>query len=82
MYLHLGQESSIRTADVVGIFDLDNASTSKETRAFLARAQKEGRVVNVSPELPRSFLVSAGKEKKVYICQLSAATLKKRSRVK
>ena len=79
MYLHLGQESCIRTSEIVGIFDLDNASTSKETRAFLARAQKEGRVVNVSPELPRSFLVSAAGAHNVYICQISAATLKKRN---
>ena len=79
MYLHLGQESCIRTAEIVGIFDLDNASTSKETRNFLARAQKEGRVINVSPELPRSFLVSAAQPHNVYICQISAATLRKRN---
>ncbi len=79
MYLHLGQDCIIRTTEILGIFDLDNTSTSKDTRAFLRRAEQEGRVINVSPELPKSFLVTAGNPGKVYICQISAATLKKRS---
>lgn len=79
MYLHLGQDCIIKTSEILGIFDLDNTSTSRDTREFLRRAEKEGRVVNVSPELPKSFLVQASSPYMVYICQISAATLKKRS---
>ncbi len=79
MYLHLGQDHIVKTSQILGIFDLDNTSTSKDTREFLRRAEQEGRVVNVSPELPKSFLVCAGPPCTVYICQISAATLKKRS---
>ncbi|MEF9969725.1 MAG: DUF370 domain-containing protein [Ruthenibacterium sp.] len=79
MYLHLGQESIIHTRDILGIFDIDTASISKHTRDFLARAEKKGQVVNVSTELPKSFIVTAGETNAVYISQISASTLKKRS---
>lgn len=80
MYLHLGKDCVARTADIIGIFDLDNTSTARDTRAFLRRAQQEGRVVDVSPELPKSFLLVGERDRNnVYICQISAATLKARS---
>ena len=60
MYLHLGQSVVVPFRDVVGVFDLDNASSSHLTRAFLERAEKEGRVVNVSDDLPRSFVLCPG----------------------
>ena len=81
MYLHLGQGTVVRTAEVVGIFDLDNTSVAKATRQYLARAQKGGRVVNVTDELPKTFVVAIDEEGSttVYISQISAATLKKRA---
>lgn len=79
MYLHLGQETVVLTKDIIGIFDLDTATISKQTRDFLTKAEKSGNVFNVSYELPKSFIVSKGKEKeKVYISQLSSQTLLKR----
>ncbi len=78
MYLHLGQETVVNTREVVGLFDLDTTSVSKKTREFLAKAEKDGRVVNVSTELPKSFAVMAGEKRIVYISQLAPGTLKKR----
>ena len=81
MYLHLGQETVVDTRDILGVFDLDNTTVSKHTRAFLARAQQEGRVVDVSHELPTAFIVCAGAGgEMVYLSQLAPATLLKRSR--
>ena len=74
MYLHLGSSVVIRQRDVVGIFDLDNTTSSRITRDFLTQAQRAGRVV------PKSFLLcrdGAG-ETTVYLSQLSSATLLKR----
>ena len=80
MYLHLGGDTVVATGDVLGIFDLDNASWSKHTRAFLRRVQQENRVVNVTDDLPRSMVVcSVGGEERVYISLLSSATLLKRA---
>ncbi len=79
MYLHLGQNTVVRTASVVGIFDIENTSTSRLTRSYLSQAEKSGQVVNVSTELPKSFVVCReGKGTVVYISQISPATLKKR----
>ncbi len=80
MYLHLGQDIIVNMRDIVGVFDMDNSTISRHTREFLTRAQKEGRVVNVSMELPKSFVVCAynGRET-VYISQISTATLLRRA---
>ena len=80
MYLHLGQDKVVPIKTIVGIFDLDNTSQSRITREYLAACQKAGQVVNVSEELPKSFVVCQEKgQKKVYISQLSSATLQKRA---
>ena len=80
MYIHLGQNVVVPESDVIGIFDLDNTTGSHITRKFLSDAEKAGSVINVSDELPRSFIVS-GKSKNVsiYLSQLSPQTLLKRS---
>lgn len=80
MYLHLGQNTVVRSATVVGIFDIENTSTSRLTRNYLGQAEKNGQVVNVSTELPKSFVVCReGDRTVVYISQISPATLKKRA---
>ena len=79
MYLHLGQSVMIPYDEIIGIFDLDNTTVSKHTRKFLAESEKAKKVVNVSMELPKSFIVceTCGKET-VYISQLAPGTLIKR----
>ena len=81
MYLHLGQSVVVPFRDVVGIFDLDTTSASPRTRGCLPRAEKEGRVVNVSEDLPKSFVLCVGRDgrRTVYISQLSPATLLRRA---
>lgn len=78
MYLHLGEDVLVQTRDIIGIFDLDTCSTSIKTREFLASSEKKGAVVNVSFELPKSFIVAKQEKNTLYISQISPATLKKR----
>ncbi len=79
MYLHLGQDTVITTESIVAMFDIDACTVSKKTRDFLAEAEKKGQVVNVSFELPKSFVVCEKHGKTVvYISQLSTKTLLKR----
>ena len=79
MYIQLGSDMAVRDSSILGIFDMDNTTVAKSTRGFLSRAQREGAVINVTADLPRSFCVaSEGGKEKVYISQLSPATLKKR----
>lgn len=81
MYLHLGQSVVISFRQVLGIFDLDNTTNSLITRNFLRKAEEEGRVVNVSEELPKSFVLCTDEEgvHTVYISQISSTTLLKRA---
>ncbi len=77
MYLHLGGGVVAPYGDILGVFDLDNASYSHLTREFLARGEKEGRVVNVAEDLPKSFVLCSGG--RIYLSQLNSATLLKRA---
>lgn len=81
MYLHLGQDKVVAFEEIIGIFDLDTSTVSKTTRDYLKRAQTAGRVVNVSMELPKSFVVCTDKDKAitVFISQISSSTLLKRT---
>ena len=80
MYIHLGQETVIKSSDVIGIFDLESTTISKNSRDYLTKAEKNGEVLTVSYELPKSFIVCSDKkrEQKVYISQISSTTLQKR----
>lgn len=81
MYLHLGQETVIMQDDIIGIFDLDNTTVSKATRDYLAVAEKNKQVINVSFELPKTFILTNNRYdgNKVYISQISSSTLLKRA---
>ena len=78
MYLNIGSDLAVRDRSIIGIFDLDNTTTSKRTREFLDRAEKEGQVVPCD-DLPKSFVLTAeyGMER-IFLTSLSASTLEKR----
>lgn len=78
MYLSIGKDMAVRARSILGIFDLDNTSTSKRTREFLTAAEAEGQVVPCD-DLPKSFLLTSefGMDR-VYLTGLSTATLEKR----
>ena len=80
MYLHLGQDTVVRTDSIIGIFDTDNTTLSRHTRDFLSMAEKAGQVISITYELPKSFVVCHRDDgsQAVYLCQLSASTLRKR----
>jgi len=79
MYLHLGQGAVVTRDSIIGIFDLDNTTSSHITRDFLNRTEKAGRVLALGEELPKSFVVVKDEiEDAVYLSQLSPATLAKR----
>ncbi len=78
MYLSIGSDMAVRDSSVIGIFDMDNTSTSKRTREFLAKAEKEGLIVPCD-DLPKSYIVTAEYGLiRIYLSSLSAYTLEKR----
>lgn len=79
MYLSIGDDLSVRERSIVGIFDMDNTTTSKRTRAFLAAAEENGQVVPCD-ELPKAFVLTAEYGlPRVYLTALTSATLARRT---
>lgn len=80
MTLHLGGGYSVNTAHVIGVFDIEKASTSRDTREYLARAGRHKHVVSCTDDLPKSFVVSLDRDltETVYICGTAAETLRQR----
>ena len=78
MYLSIGNDMAVRDRSIIGIFDLDNTSTSKRTREFLEKSEQEGQVVPCD-DLPKSFvLTSEYGFNRVHLTALASATLEKR----
>lgn len=77
MYLHIGNHISIPTDDIIGIFDIDNATTARSTREYLKSAEDEGMVIAVGEDLPKSLVVCCprGSWQRVYVSPLTPQTL-------
>ena len=76
MFLYLGEDTVITDKNIIGIFDMDTSTVNKATRDYLNKAQKDGRVVYVNYDLPKSFIVT---KNKIYISPLNTATILKRA---
>ena len=69
---------AVRESSIIGIFDMDNTSTSARTRLFLEKAEKMGEVVPCD-DLPKSFVLTAEYGfSRVHLTSLSTQTLEKR----
>jgi hypothetical protein len=76
MYIYLGGEAAVEDKEIVGIFDLDNASWSTHTRNYLSAAEKAGLLTNAAEDIPKSFVVCI--DEKVILTQPNTAILVKR----
>ena len=78
MYLSIGNDMAVRDSSIIGIFDMDNTSTSKRTRQFLERAEQEGNVVPCD-DLPKAYVLTMEYGfQRVHLSSLNTATLEKR----
>lgn len=77
MFLFLGGEITVRSEDVVGIFDIEECSVGRITADYLNACQRNGRIVNVSEDMPKSFVVCTDK---TYISNVSRSTIFKRGK--
>ncbi len=79
MYLHIGQDTVVPYDQVIGIFDLDSTTYSRDSRDFLNAAQKNGELTTVGSDIPKAFVLCGGDSQQVYITRLGTAALKVRS---
>lgn len=90
MYIHAGNSRTVRTRDVVGIFDMDRATMAPATREYLRAAERGGSLINVKEDIPKSFIVVKPQKKRtaaknkpdiinfrdtVYVSQISPSAL-------
>ena len=76
-FLFLGGDVTVRTSEVIGIFDIEECSVSRTTADYLNKSQKSGAVVNVSDDMPKSFIVCTDS---VYISNVSNDTINRRAK--
>ena len=80
MFLHLGRDVAVDVDTIIVVFDMDTATWSKHTRAFMSAMERSGNVVPLFEDLPKScILCEEGGVPTLYLSQLSTATLLKRS---
>lgn len=77
MFIHLGEDRVITDKGIIGIFDIDTSTVNKSTRDYLAKAEKDKRIIYVNYDLPKSFIVT---DEKVYVSPINTSTLYKRSK--
>ena len=80
MFLHVGNNKNIRIKDIIGIFDMDNATlNSTLTKKYLSAAQKRGEIESAGDDIPKSFILYRyGEDYKVCFSTLSASSLRGR----
>ena len=75
MYLSIGNDRAVRDSSIIGIFDLDNTSTSPRTREFLNHAEQEGQVIPCDG-LPKAFVLTDEYGfHQLHLTELNATTL-------
>ena len=84
MYLRIGQTEIIPDRRIIGIFDLDKVCYNRRSQEFLKRAEEEGVVLDVSGDIPKSFVVCDHPYHRqiVYLSQLNSSTLRSRAESK
>ncbi len=78
-YLQLEKGESIDKDEIIGIFDIDTASMSPNTRDIFKRKEEETGVISLSNDLPKSFLLCDNEyTDRIYITGLSTESIRKR----
>ena len=81
MLIHIGKDQTVHEKDVVGIFDIESATVSKETRKFLSASQESMKTVSLCDDLPKTIVLCDDEfAETVYITQLSAAVTAARAK--
>ncbi len=79
MYLHIGNDFVLNEQDIVGVFDFDHISTSVSTMEYLKALEQDNRLIAVSDELPKAFVLAVtGGVEVGYLSPLSSRTIQNR----
>jgi hypothetical protein len=74
MYIHIGEDLSIKVQDIIAILDKDSVNTSDWIKEFFR--YHDGKVTNLSKIPFKSVVITSGR---IYLSPIASGTLKKRS---
>lgn len=81
MFLRISNDFVVTKSDIIGIFDMDNTTVSRQGRDFLPEAERDGRLVYSADDLPKSYVVTEHDgEMTVYLSSLSSKVLINRAK--
>ena len=78
MYVHIGNGAMVKDSEIIGVFDIERATVSQDTRGYLSTAAARKRDVSCTEEIPRSFVVTFDREildERVYVSRVSPRTI-------
>lgn len=75
MFLHLGDDTVVALEEIVSINDF-RSFHSNINKEFLTQMRQKGKIVDVSENTPKSFIVT---KQSVFLSAISSLTLKKRA---
>lgn len=80
MFIHIGDNVSVLSKEIIAILDMEVATTMKDSREFLKMCEEEDFIENIMPEeMPKTIVITEQRGKsRVYLSPISAATIKKR----
>ncbi|MGM9648112.1 MAG: extracellular matrix regulator RemB [Eubacteriales bacterium] len=73
MFLHLSQACVLDKRDVIGVFDMDTATISPDSRKFLRESERKKRLHSVAKDIPKSFVLT---ENAVYLASPSPGSIR------
>ena len=81
MFLKISNDFVVPKNEIIGIFDMDNTTVSRQGRSFLPQAEKMGALIYSADDLPKSYVVTEHNgEMRVYLSSFSSKLLINRAK--
>ncbi len=81
MFLRISNDYVVPKEDIIGIFDMDNTTVSRQGKGFLPDAERDGELIYSADDLPKSYVVTEHKGKvRVYLSSFSSKLLINRAK--
>lgn len=81
MFLRISNDFVVPKSDIIGIFDMDNTTVSRQGRDFLPQAEKLGALIYSADDLPKSYVVTERDgQMQVYLSSFSSKLLISRAK--
>ena len=79
LYVHIDNDYVLNEQDIIGVVDFDHSSESPATMEYLKNLEQDNRLIAVSEELPKAFVLAVTDGMEIgYLSPLAARTIQNR----